>query len=121
MSPTFWESKARQVYPYRWWLGATTLLAFLLIGASGMLGGRPFMVASVAIGVPVMVIAWGLFCMSLWFEPSRGTLSANSWLGRHLPPLNMLARWWAAIFLPIFFASGVLGAAWWVFGVLRAA
>ena len=121
MSPAFWESKASEFYRYRWWLGGTALLAFLLLGSSMLLGDRLFMVVAVAIGVPVMVVAWGLLCVGTWFEPSKGTLRTSSWLGRHIPPLNTLARWWAAIFLPIFFASGVLGAAFWVLSVFHAA
>src|SRR4051812_31088996 len=119
MSPRFWELKAVQLYPYRWWLGGISVLAFVAMGASGLLGNRVFLIASVAVGLPVMVGAWGLFCVSSWFEPQRGTLSSNSWLGRHMPPLNAIARWWAAIFLPLFFAAGILGPAWWVFNVAR--
>ena len=121
MSPAFWESKATQLYPRRWWLGSASVLAFLVVGACGFLGNRVLMVGSVAIGIPVMVVAWSLLCAGYWFEPSKGTLRSNSWLGRRIPFLNTLARWWAAIFLPIFLASGVLVAAFWVFSVLRAA
>jgi hypothetical protein len=120
MSPKFWESKATQLYPYRWWLGGTSVLALLAIGTSGFLGYRGLLIASV-VALPVMVIAWGLFCASAWFEPTRGTLSSNSWLGRHMPPLNTLARWWAAVFLPLFIAAGLLGPVWWAFSVAKAA
>lgn len=120
MSPRFWEVKATQLYPYRWWLGGASVLAFLAIAASGFTGSRTVLVAAVAVALPVMVIAWGLLCASSWFEPSRGTLSANAWLGRHAPALNALARWWAAFFLSIFIAVGSLAPIWWVVGFASA-
>jgi hypothetical protein len=117
MSPAFWESKATRLYPYRWWLGGTSILAFIAMGASGLLGERAYVMASVAVGLPLMVAAWGLLCATSWFEPSKGTLSSNSWLGRHMPPLNAVARWWAALFLSLFFAAAVLAPIWWLFNV----
>ena len=121
MSPKFWEAKATQLYSYRWWLGGISVLAFIASGASGFAGDRTVLVVAVAVSVPVMVVAWGLLCAGSWFEPSRGTLSSNSWLGRHAPPLNALARWGAALFLPLFIAVGLLAPIWWVISVARAA
>jgi len=121
MSPHFWESKAAQLHPYRWWLGGASLVAFLAVGASGVLGNRILAIATVAIAMPVLVSAWGLLCAALWFEPTRGTLRSSGWLGRHMPPINTVARWCAAIFLPLFLAAGVVGPIWWVFNVVRAA
>ena len=121
MSPRFWEVKATQLYPYRWWLGSISVLALIAIGASGFAGDRTVLMAAVVVALPIMVVAWGLLCASSWFEPSRGTLSPNSWLGRHAPPLNALARWWAAVFLPLFIAVGLLAPIWWVLSVARAA
>jgi hypothetical protein len=121
MSPRFWESKAAQIYPYRWWLGGVSVLAFIAMAASGFAGNRTVLVATVVVALPVMVVAWGLLCASSWFEPSRGTLSGNSWLGRHAAALNALARWWAAIFLPLFIAAGILAPIWWATNVAKAA
>ena len=121
MSPTFWEAKATKLYPYRWWLGGISALAFITMGASGFAGSRTVLMAAVFVALPVMVVAWGLLCACTWFEPSKGTLSANGWLGRNMPPLNSLARWWAAVFLPLFIAAGLLAPVWWVIGVAKAA
>jgi hypothetical protein len=120
MSPAFWELKATQLRPYRWQLGGATLLGFLMMGAAGFLGNRAVLIAAVAVGFPTIAIAWGLFCAIAWFEPSKGSLRPDSWLGKHVRPLNVLARWWGAMMLPVFFAAGVLGTIWWVHGVLSA-
>ena len=56
----FWESKAAKLYPYRWWLGGTSVLAFIAMGGCGLLGERAYVIASVAVGLPLMVVAWGL-------------------------------------------------------------
>ena len=117
MSPAFWESKATRLYPHRWWLGGASMLVFIAIAVSGLLGERAYVMAVVVVGLPLMAIAWGLFCAAYWFEPTKGALRANSWLGRHAPPLNTLSRWWAALFLPLFLAAGVLGPIWWLFNV----
>src|SRR4051812_47056029 len=116
MSPGFWELKATQLRPYRWQLAGGTLLAFLLTGASGFLGNQAVRIAAVGVGFPTIAIAWGLFCAVSWFEPSKGSLRADSWLGEHVRPLNVLARWWAAITLPLFFAAAIVGTIWWVHG-----
>ena len=121
MSPAFWESKATKLYPYRWWLGGTSILAFIAMGASGFLGERAYVMASVAVGLPLMVVAWGLLCAASWFEPTKGSLRSDSWLGRHVPPLNVVARWWAALFLTLFLAAGFVGPLWWLFNVAKAA
>ena len=121
MTPTYWESKASRLHPYRWRLGGTTLLAFLVLGASMALGEHLLMVMSVAIGLPVIVVAWGFLCASVWFEPTKGRLRTDSWLGRHIPPLNTIARWWAAFFLLLWFIVGFLVIALWVIGVIRTA
>jgi hypothetical protein len=121
MSPRFWEIKARQLYPYRSWLSGISIVALIAIAASGFAGDRNFLMAAVAVALPVMVIAWGLLCASSWFEPSTGTLGPASWLGRHARPLNDLARWSAALFLLLFITAGLLAPIWWVFSVARAA
>lgn len=120
MSPRFWETKATQLYPYRGWLTGISVFALIAIAASGVAGDRTVLAAAVAVALPAMVIAWGLICASSWFEPSRGALSRYSWLGRHARPLNDLARWWAALFLVLFIAVGLLAPIWWAFSVARA-
>jgi hypothetical protein len=117
MSPAFWESKATKLYRCRGWLGGASLFAFLAIGVSGFLEVRVFAVASAAVGFPIVVIAWGLLCAASWFEPTKGSLSPNGWLGRHAPSVNTVARWWAAFLLPLFFAAGVLAPIWWLLNV----
>jgi hypothetical protein len=121
MSPKFWEKRAQQLYPHRKWLAVGTAVGILMfIGGGFFISSAPAPFVS-ALGLSTAAISWGLFCVAYWFEPSKGSLRHDTWLGRHLGALNIVARWWAAIFAAIFLIAGVVGPAWWVVGAARAA
>jgi len=116
MSPTYWESKALLLYPRKAWFAVATAVGMLMfIGAGFFLPVRIAQIF-VAISFSVIVSAWGLFCVCYWFEPSKGSLRSDSWMGRHLPPINLIARWWFAIMIVLFFVAGIVGPVWWLIG-----
>jgi len=114
MSPQFWEAKAQHLYPNRPWLALATGTGVLLFVCGGYLSPSLFAPVVSALGMATVAISWGLFCVAYWFEPSRGSLRGDSWLGRNIAPLNAAARWWFAIFASIFLAAGIIGPAWWL-------
>src|SRR5262249_16192262 len=114
MSPHFWESRAQRLYPHRAWLAMATAAGVGAFVVSGFVLQPSAARLVIALCFSTIVAAWGLLCACYWFEPSKGSLRADSWLGRHLGPINAVARWWAAIFLTLFIAAGLAAPVWWM-------
>jgi hypothetical protein len=98
---------AGRLYPRRWQFAVATLLVFLAL----LLLMSTRMPSAVYIGVllagPLIAISWGLVCLCVWFEPTRGKLQTG-WLITHLPkPVRSILRWYFAIFLLLWFVLGV--------------
>src|SRR5947207_9079791 len=101
MSPEFWERKAQHLYPRRKRLAVGTAIGVVMFIGSGFFLAPPLGQLVSALGMSIVAVNWGLFCVAYWFEPSRGSLRHDTWLGRHLGVLNVAFRWWAAVFASI--------------------
>jgi hypothetical protein len=114
MTPSFWEAKAQRLYPKRGWFALATVAGILMFGGSGFL--TPALVARLtgALGFATVVLAWSLFLVCYWFEPSKGALRADTWMGRRLPAIHGVMRWWSAVLLALCFAFGIAAPAWWL-------
>jgi hypothetical protein len=110
-----------QLYPYRKWLVASTGLGIVLFVGGGYL--LPRLVASfiAALGFATVAVSWTLFCVCYWFEPTKGSLRPDNWLGRHVRVLNEVSRWWGALLASMFVVGGVVGSVWWVLHAVRSA
>ena len=114
MTPKYWEEKARALYPLRVRFVIATLAAVALFIAAGFLVRNPAAryVAPLAFGG--VTICWSLVLLCFWFEPTKGSVRMDSWSGRHLGPLHVMMRWWAACMLVMFFTFGVAAPIWWL-------
>lgn len=67
-----------------------------------------------AVAMTVITVAWGLFCMCVWFEPTHGNLH-QGWLARRIPKaVNVAIQWYSAAFLTLWFLFGTVGVALFV-------
>jgi hypothetical protein len=106
---------AARYYPYRWRFAAACGLVFLLLiliffaFPRGVAGVIPF------VG-PALAVSWGMVLVCFWFEPTRGTLFSGVFV-RFIPRIvQVILRWYAAIFLLIWFVFGIL--VWPLFALL---
>ena len=125
MMLAFWERRAQQLRPYRKRLLVSTAIGILMfIGGAHLarIAGRFVAELVSALGMSTIVFSWGFFCVTYWFEPSKGSLSNNIEPDQHLGELTKVARWWAGMLAWIvLIVCGVVGPAWWVIGAARAA
>lgn len=118
MSPAFFTSLAERLFAHRWRLFATTLLAVALLFASLSMVPPRLVFLVGALAGPAVAVPWALFCACVWFHPQRGNLQPQSQLVGQLPPLLQTGvRWYASVFLCLFFVFGavvwpVLSVAW---------
>jgi hypothetical protein len=98
---------AARYYPYRWRFAAASALVFLLLVL--IFFALPRAVARVLPFVgPALAVSWGMLLICFWFEPARGTLFSGVFV-RFIPrPGQVILRWYAAIFLVIWFVFGIL-------------
>ena len=100
MLPLFFTYQAEKLYLKRWW--------FLGVSVIGMAGiTKPIL--PVALFMPFIVVPWGLLCMCTWFHPTLGKLYVGSITSKLPAVIQSAIRWYAAIFLVLFFAFGLLG------------
>jgi hypothetical protein len=106
---------AVRYYPYRWRFSAASGLVFALLIL--IFFAFPRAVAAVIPFVgPALAVSWGMVLVCFWFEPTRGTLFSGVFV-RSMPRLGqVILRWYAAIFLLIWFVFGIL--VWPLFALL---
>ena len=106
---------ATRYYSYRWHFVAASALVLLFLIA--IFFAIPRAIAAVAPWVgPALAASWGMALLCFWFEPARGGLFSGA-VVRFIPRMGQtILRWYAAIFLVIWFAFGML--VWPVFVLL---
>lgn len=106
---------ATRYYAYRWRFVAASGLAFLSLILVFFAFPRAVAVVLPLVG-PALAFSWGMVLMCFWFEPARGSLFRGGFV-RFIPRIGQIAlRWYAAIFLMIWFVFGIL--VWPVFVLL---
>jgi hypothetical protein len=110
-TPAYFESRAVRLWPLRWWLGFTSFALFGVLFAALSLAGsssRAGWIWAFALLVPASVWLWGLTVVAVWFHPSQGTARVGSpWFFRAPDELQTFFRWYASIFLAIWFLMPV--------------
>jgi hypothetical protein len=98
---------AARYYPYRWRFAAASGLVFLFLIL--IFSALPRAVAHVLPFVgPALAVSWGMLLICFWFEPTRGTLFSGVFVGFIPRTGQVILRWYAAIFLVIWFVFGIL-------------
>jgi len=98
---------ASRFYSYRWLFVLASALVFLTFAAIFYGYPRGVMVATLFVG-PALAISWGMALICFWFEPMRGGLYGGAII-RRIPRAGKVSlRWFAAVFLVLWFAFGVL-------------
>ena len=98
---------ASLLYPWRWCLACFALLPFLALLLVASVGTPRAINTVAALAGPLICVPWGLLCLCVWFEPTRGNLQTG-WLITHLPgALRSVVRWYAAVFLVIWLLVGL--------------
>lgn len=109
MTPSMASALALRLFAYRWWFLAMSLVSFALAFMLLML--RPsFAPLIVPLFGPFVVLPWGLLCACTWFHPERGNMRATSgFVFGRLPSFMQVAiRWYASLFLGLFFVVGLV-------------
>ena len=108
MLPLFFTSQAEKLFLKRWcFLGISIIgmgVIFLFLNA-----GITKSILPVTLFMPVIVVPWGLLCMCTWFHPTKGKLYVGSITSKLPLIIQSTIRWYAAIFLALFFAFGLFG------------
>jgi hypothetical protein len=98
---------ASRYYSYRWLYVLASALVFLTLAAIFSGFPRALMVATIFAG-PALGISWGMALICFWFEPARGSLYGGAII-RRIPSIGQIAlRWYAAVFLAVWFVFGIL-------------
>jgi hypothetical protein len=106
---------ATRYYPYRWRFVAASGLVFLFLIVVFFAFPRAVAVVMPSVG-PALAVSWGMVLMCFWFEPTRGSLFSGVFV-KLIPRIGQIfLRWYAAIFLVIWFVFGIL--VWPVFALL---
>jgi hypothetical protein len=106
---------AQRYYAYRWRFLAASGLVFLLLILVFFALPRAVAFVLPLVG-PALSFSWGMVLICFWFEPTRGSLFSGAFV-RLIPRIAQVAlRWYAAIFLMIWFVFGIL--VWPVFVLL---
>ena len=110
MTPAVFRSFADRFHKYRWYFLAISLLSFGAIAVVIALTPKTPQPATWLVGfsfgvlVPIGLVAWGLLCACIWFHSIKGKFETNSGLwGRFPTVLQAAIKWYAAIFLTIWF------------------
>jgi hypothetical protein len=98
---------ATRYYPYRWRFVAASGLVFLFLILIFFVFPRAVAVVAPMVG-PALGVSWGMVMMCFWFEPVQGSLFSGAFV-RFIPRIGQIVlRWYAAIFLLIWFVFGIL-------------
>ena len=109
MSPSFFTRLATRLFPFRWWFFSTSVVGMVLLFASFSTGAALPVTVAGALAGPIIFVPWALLCVCIWFHPERGNLQSNSKLVGRLPMVIQIGiRWYAAIFLAVFFLVGAV-------------
>ena len=114
-TPSVFERHAVPLHPYRWWLGGASLLVYcLMFGLAALLNSLPIRLPFSGVYLlmalaPALVWCWGLMLVGVWFHPAVGIIRTESpWFLRAPRFLQAAIRWYAAVFLVIWFAIPIL-------------
>ena len=103
MTPAIYSKFAERAFPFRWWLGTTSVVGValvMLLAAQG--GAHGFRLAAVVAG-PLIGLPWTALCAAVWFHPVRGYMRPASRIMGSMPAaLQSATRWYAAVFLGMF-------------------
>lgn len=106
---------ATRYYPYRWRFVAASGLVFLSLIVVFLAFPRAVARVLPLVG-PALAVSWGMVLVCFWFEPVRGSLFSGLFV-RFTPRIGQIVlRWYAAIFLIVWFIFGIL--VWPVFVLL---
>ena len=110
-TPSFFESRAPSLWPHRWAFGIATVAVFLaffglLLGSAHSGIERPIPPEPLFTALSTTICwLWGLLLTGVWFHPDRGTARIGSpWFLRAPRVAQVCSRWYAAIFLALWFA-----------------
>jgi hypothetical protein len=110
MTPAVFRSFADRFYRFRWYFLTASLACFGVLACLIVTAPKASQAASWLVGlrfgllVPIGLLFWGLLCACIWFHPTHGNLeSKKGHLGRLPAWLRSGIRWYAAIFLVIWF------------------
>jgi hypothetical protein len=98
---------ASRYYSYRWLCVSASVLVFLTFAAIFYGYPRGVMVATLFVG-PALATSWGMALICIWFEPLRGSLYGGPIIGRIPRAGQVSLRWFAVVFLILWFVFGVL-------------
>ena len=100
MTPTVYTKMADRLFPFRWWLLAASVCSALLIIALASLYRAP---ATLLLAGPIVGLSWAALCAATWFHPTHGKIQSGAKRFGRLPIfVQIIVRWYAAIFLGIF-------------------
>lgn len=107
-TPSFFESRALDLWPHRWVSGIATLAVVLvfagLLFASAKLAVKVPLAPLNAVFLSVICWLWGFTLVGVWFHPSRGTLRIGSPWFLGAPRLAQVClRRYAALCLVLWF------------------
>ncbi|MBA4263755.1 MAG: hypothetical protein C0453_01615 [Comamonadaceae bacterium] len=110
MSPGFFTRLAARLFPHRWWFLGVSALGMALLFVSISIGSEQVPAVVGALAGPIVFVPWALLCVCVWFHPERGNLQSNSKIVGRLPnAVQVGIRWYASLFLVVFFLVGALG------------
>src|SRR5678816_2549741 len=105
----FYSRWAHRLYPRRLYFAAIALGTFAAL-ALLMAANTPHLTSIMAFAAtPIIVIAWGLLCMCVWFDPERGDLQRGRLIGFLPKPLKVVVQWYFVGFLTLWFVVGTVG------------
>lgn len=107
MLPSFFTSQAEKLFLKRWWFLSVSIIGMGAIFFSN--SGITKSILPVVLFIPFIVVPWGLLCMCVWFHPTQGKLYVGPLISKLPAVIQSAIRWYAAIFLVVFFAFGLLG------------
>jgi hypothetical protein len=104
MLPSLATTLAVRAWP---WRAHTLLVSVLVIGLAAATTFAtvqwPARLAFTLIG-PVVGLSWSLLCVASWFHPTNGALAPAARVFGRLPSwLQSILRWYASVFLALFF------------------
>lgn len=110
MSPSFFTRLAAQMFPHRWWFLGISVVGMALLLVSFSIGSERVVTVVGALAGPIAFAPWALLCVCVWFHPERGNLQSNSKIVGRLPnAVQVGIRWYASLFLAVFFLVGAVG------------
>lgn len=109
MSPSFFTRLATRLFPLRWWFFLTSVAGMVFLFVSFSTGTELPVTVVGALAGPIILVPWALLCVCVWFHPERGNLQSSSkFVGRLPTVIQTGIRWYASIFLAVFFLVGAI-------------